>query len=603
MLWKRPFSLSLALLVLLAPLCARGTIVINEFMAANKSTLLDEDGVSSDWLELYNAGTTNVSLDGWYLTDDAGDLVQWKIPAVSLSPHEYLVIFASGENRRVATNELHTNFGLKKDGEYLALVATNGIDVIHEFSPLYPPQVTDMSYGLGPLDDLRFFADATPGSANTVGAEEFVGDTKYSPDRGIYTNPVTVTISCSTPGATIYVTTDFTYPTTNSTVYTGPITISSSTCLRALAASPGLYPSDADTHTYIFLNDVITQSAAPGGFPESWSDTTADYAMDPLIVTNVLYSARMQDALTSIPSISIVTEMENLFDGTTGIYSHPLEDGVEWERPTSFEWIKPDGQKGFQVNAGLRIYGGSFRRLDRTRKKSFRVLFKSEYGPSKLKQDLFDSDSATDSFNTLILRAGANDSWWDTFATPAKIEEWDTFVNENTQFVVDEFMRRTHLAMGQPAGHGTFAHVYLNGLYWGMYNLVERPDTAFSSTYFGGDDEDWDGLNAGNPTGDSNTETWNQMKAQANGGLSDNTAYQKIQGLNLDGTVNTNYTDLLDVDNYITYMLANFWGGTYDWPAKNYYVGCRRPPDSTGFKSYIWDAEQALSSVTIDNTR
>ena len=92
------------------------------------------------------------------------------------------------------------------------------------------------------------------------------------------------------------------------------------------------------------------------------------------------------------------------------------------------------------------------------------------------------------------------------------------------------------------------------------------------------------------------------MKAQANGGLSDNTAYQKIQGLNLDGTVNTNYTDLLDVDNYITYMLANFWGGTYDWPAKNYYVGCRRPPDSTGFKSYIWDAEGALSSVTIDNT-
>jgi hypothetical protein len=574
-----------------SPTCQAADPRINEFMAANANTLLDSFGVSSDWIEIYNPGPSNLNLQGWYLTDDADSLTEWAFPDVTIPALDYLVVFASGMDTNVGA-ELHTSFQLKSDGEYLALVASGGVTVVHEFSPEYPQQFADISYGLGPLDDARFFTNATPGSANAVGAEEFVADTKYDPDRGYYTNAVTVTISTATTGATIYVTTDFTRPTTNSTVYTGPMTLTNTTCLRAMAFRDGLYPSDADTQTYIFIDDVLNQPNDPATFPSSWAGTTAEYGMNPTIVTDPQYADRMHDALLSIPSISIVTETENLFDASTGAYTHPGGVGFAWERPISFEWMNPEDPKGVQINAGLRIYGGAFRSFGLTRKKSFRLLFKAEYGETKLKADLFDGKNAVNSFDTLVLRAGANDGW-------------NSWGNVNVQYVTDEVMRRTQIAFGQPASHGTFAHVYLNGLYWGMYNLVERPDASFSGSYFGGTEEDWDGLNAGFPIGESNTGTKDAMLAQIRSGMTDNTSYQKIQGLNLDGTVNPAFDDLMDIDNYIDYMLVNFWGGTGDWPGHNYYAGCHRTPASTGFKSYIWDSEAALStwsSLTTDNT-
>ncbi|MDE0838840.1 MAG: chitobiase/beta-hexosaminidase C-terminal domain-containing protein, partial [Kiritimatiellae bacterium] len=314
-------------------------------MAANANTLWDSFGITSDWIEIYNPGPSNLNLQGWYLTDDDNSLTEWAFPDVTILAQDYLVVFASGMDTNVGA-ELHTSFQLKSDGEYLALVASGGVTVVHEYSPEFPKQFADISYGMGPIDDPRFFTNATPGSANTVGAEEFVADTKYDPDRGYYTNAVTVTITTATTGATIYVTTDFTRPTTNSTVYTDPMTLTNTTCLRAMAFQDNLYPSDADTQTYIFIDDVLNQPNDPATFPSSWAGTPAEYGMNPTIVTDPLYADRMHDALLSIPSISIVTETEHLFDGTTGIYTHPLETGPAWERPISFEWMNPQDTKG-----------------------------------------------------------------------------------------------------------------------------------------------------------------------------------------------------------------------------------------------------------------
>jgi len=160
--------------------------------------------------------------------------------------------------------------------------------------------------------------------------------------------------------------------------------------------------------------------------------------------------------------------------------------------------------------------------------------------------------------------------------------------------VRDEFVRRMQLAMGGPAPHGTFVHVYLNGLYWGLYNLVERPDASFCESYFGGDKTTWDSNNAGEPTGESTLNTWTQMFTTVRAGLTDNAAYQKIQGNHPDGTPNPAYTNLLDVDNYAIYMLDNLWIGMLDWPWHNWYAACRRPPDATGFKTFSWDGEMIL---------
>ena len=433
----------------------------------------------------------------------------------------------------------------------------------------------------------RHFAVATPEEVNTEEWWHYVEDTEFDHDRGFYTDPFNLVISTDTVDAQIYYTTNGTSPLNSdgsihpdATEYTAPIPIATTTVVRAVAVKPTYAPTNVDAQTYLFLDDVINQPIDPAGFPSDWRGTTAEYDMDPDVVLNPIYQDQMIDALQSIPTMSIVMDVDDMF-GSNGIYSNPGGGGLGWERPTSVEWINTDGTTGFQVNAGIRIYGGAFRGMGLTRKKTFRLLFKGVYGPTKLNFDMFETEGAATSFDNIVLRGGANDGW-------------NSWGGANTQYIIDEYMRRLQLALGEPSGHGTFVHLYINGLYWGLYNPIERPEASFCATYFGGDKEDWDGINAGAPTGESNTATWGAMLGQVSGGLSDMASYQKIQGNDPDGTNNPNYDDLLDVDNYIAYMFSNFWGGTGDWPGHNYYAACHRPPDATGFKFFNWDAEGAI---------
>src|SRR6266436_3134163 len=115
--------------VLLMAVSARGNAdtLISEFMALNNTTLTDQDGQYSDWIEIYNSGPDAVNLDGWYLTDDSASPTKWRFPATDLFPGSYLMVFASGKNRSVSGAELHTNFKLDGTGEYLALVMPDGV--------------------------------------------------------------------------------------------------------------------------------------------------------------------------------------------------------------------------------------------------------------------------------------------------------------------------------------------------------------------------------------------------------------------------------------------------------------------------------------------
>lgn len=122
--------------------------MITEFMASNNSTLADEDGEFSDWIEIHNPDGTEVNLDGYFLTDSAGSLTKWRVPAVTVEPGGFLVVFASSKDRAVAGSELHTNFKLSAGGEYLALVDTDGVTVLNDFSPEYPSQDPDRSFGV-----------------------------------------------------------------------------------------------------------------------------------------------------------------------------------------------------------------------------------------------------------------------------------------------------------------------------------------------------------------------------------------------------------------------------------------------------------------------
>ncbi|MEE8450915.1 MAG: lamin tail domain-containing protein, partial [Thermoguttaceae bacterium] len=126
-----------------------GPLVISEFLADNETGILDENNDRPDWIEIHNPTTSTVSLNGWYLTDDATNLMMWDFPDILVEPGGYQVVFASNKDRRDAAGELHTNFKLTRSGEYLGLIQPDGLTVAHDFSPQYPPQYEDIAYGMG----------------------------------------------------------------------------------------------------------------------------------------------------------------------------------------------------------------------------------------------------------------------------------------------------------------------------------------------------------------------------------------------------------------------------------------------------------------------
>ncbi|RKX39778.1 MAG: hypothetical protein DRP64_13815, partial [Verrucomicrobia bacterium] len=121
------------------------SIHFSELMADNDNTLLDEDGDSPDWIELYNPSDSPVDLDGWYLTDDAMDPTQWSFPATHIAAKGFLVVFASDKDRAVTGAELHTNFKLSALGEQVVLVRPDGTTIEDELA--FSLQQEDVSYG------------------------------------------------------------------------------------------------------------------------------------------------------------------------------------------------------------------------------------------------------------------------------------------------------------------------------------------------------------------------------------------------------------------------------------------------------------------------
>jgi len=184
-----------------APAADGEQVYVSEFMAINRSVLADADGEYSDWIELHNAGAEAVDLSGWALTDDDDELDRWVFPGVTIPADGYLVVFASGDGLTRPGGELHANFKLDGDGEYLALVRPDGA-IAHEYAPEFPAQWADVSYGLTAPGETegRFFAEATPGSANAGGAANLgpiVSDLVHTPAAPADGEDLTVTAAVS----------------------------------------------------------------------------------------------------------------------------------------------------------------------------------------------------------------------------------------------------------------------------------------------------------------------------------------------------------------------------------------------------------------------
>ena len=418
---------------------------------------------------------------------------QWNSQAASGHPDaeavvpEFIRVANNGRLRAgdnvLAIHGLNTSAG---NGDFLILPTLEGRSVTGE--------------------TLRYLTEPTPGAPN--GGEillGFVADTTFSVDRGFYDAPFDLEITSATPGAEIRYTLDGDEPTeTNGTRYTAPISISTTTVVRAVAHLAGYGPTNVDTQTYIFLDDVIDSSV-----------------MNPTITQSAVYGPQMRAALTDLPSISLVSE--RTINGST-------------EVPASIEWIPPDGSATFQENLCAKHFGGAFTNFA---KKNFRLYFRSEHGATKLRFPLFEGHErdipAVEVFDQLELRSGSHD------------------MNQRGFYMSNRFTDDTMLDMGNVNPHGRFVHLYANGTYWGQYHLRERWNADMLAQYLGGEKEDYEAIN-----GNWNVGGWADPGTPYDG---DGSAWTRIKSLRNNFVGVSPY---LDVAHYVDFMLMFMFGNSED---------------------------------------
>ncbi|MBN2513916.1 MAG: lamin tail domain-containing protein, partial [Sedimentisphaerales bacterium] len=316
----------------------------------------------------------------------------------------------------------------------------------------------------------------------------------------------------------------------------------------------------------------------------------------------------MDDALLAIPTLSLVTDLEYLFDPIQGVYINTGNltrlDGDSFEQPCSLELIHPDGSDGFQIDCGLRIRGGASRNTNNP-KHALRFFFRSLYGTSKLEYPLF-GDEGTDQFDKMDLRTAANYGWSSCWL-PAHINVQNTFVR-------DEHSRLTHGLLGHPYTRGRYYHLYINGQYWGLYQTEERPDARFAASYMGGVKDDYDVVKPDIAVGrtvaatDGNMDAFRRLYDAIRDGIESMTEYYAVQGMNPDGTRNPACERLLDVDNLIDYMLIDYYSSDGDgagsrFTATNNFFGIFNRTNPDGFKWVQHDSEHSFGAYEATDAR
>ncbi len=407
---------------------------------------------------------------------------------------------------------LHTNFKISAEGEPLFLTDEN------EFIIDSVPAVelsSDISYGLQPdgSEDFFFFDQPTPGEPNTTyGYQTIAPLPEYDLDGGFYTGSVQISLSGNLTGDTIYYTLDGTEPGDTSYVFIDPIIIDTTTVVRARILGQNSLPSRIITNTY-FIDREIT-----------------------------------------LPVISLSTTPANFFDWETGIYVmgpnanphlpyHNANFWQDWEKPIHIEMFNPDGSPKFKADAGTKIHG----RWSRAKpQKSLAVFFRGQYGVSTLYSQVFD-DKPIDAFESLLLRNSGN--------------EW-MVTNFRDGFV-------TNLMEEQNIDYQEFQPVitYLNGQYWGIYNLREKVSEHFvASNNPGVDPDNIDRLEYRNKVMNGDSTAYHYLKVfMANNDLSDPDNYEFVK-------------TQLDAENLTKYLAHNIYCANRDWPRNNVAFWRERTP-------------------------
>ncbi len=527
-------------------------LVINEFMADNDNVLQDEDGDYSDWIEIHNVSSNAINLNGWYLTDDIGDLAKWTFPATNIPAYGFLVLFASNKDRALAGSELHTNFKLTSNGEYLALVEPDGMTAAYEYNPTFPEQFSDWSYGLNTnLVERLYFTNASPGATNRGGTAGYAPVPDFSFDTGFYTNAISLTLSVTSGAAVIRYTLDCSEPDETSTAYTLPLNIQSRigdsnyfslfiTATNRWGWLPDWNPPAGE----VFKATVVrARTYEPGKAPS------------PIMTKTYFVDTNIWSRYPTLPVISIVSDEKHLFSDANGIYV-PGDTGNNygqgWERPAHITLIETNGALGFAQDFGIRIQGETSMQSPH---KGLLVFARSEYGDADLDYRLFPN-----------VRSSARDL---TEFKRFMIRAWSS--NRKFAFIPDTYTQ--NLLAGHDLDIQDYrpCMVFINGEYWGLQEIRESNKNPWYYHYHYGidrDDPGFDILLGDRATVDEGDAVhWNNM-----------INYINVNDMSL--PVNYEYIQTqVDTENFILYIMHSAFSTKFDWPGQNEAKWRPRTPD------------------------
>ena len=426
-----------------------------------------------------------------------------------------------------------------------------------------------------------------------------VAQPRFSQLHGLYDGgELTVSMEATDADAEIRYTTDGSLPTTSSQRYTKPLTLSKTTILRAAEVKGDTVASDVTTASYLFISSVLSQSNKPAGYPAEWGSYTqiwgtaeADYEMDPEMTGDTKLRPKIAEGLKQLPILSLVSDKDNFFSHENdpdrgGIYiftGPPVGDntGHGWTRAASVELMGGPQGHDLSVGCGVRLHGGHGRLAEKNPKHSFRLVFKEQYGPKTLKYPLYGADEPA-KFDQLVLRCHFGNAW----------QHWSEGNRQKAQYTRDVWARRMQRRMGRTSVNALYVHLFLNGMYWGIYNVAERVDDQYGKNHLGGSKSDIDVIKIEEDGGNhieaaEGTLDAYELMTQTAARAADDAYYQQLD-------------TLLDIGNFIDYMLINQYGGNTDWDHHNWYAIRRRGDESgpsTGFRFLCWDSEIIFENV------
>lgn len=561
-LWREALQMAgLAVMILLTAIVTSGSIraqgvVINEVMASNQTTIPDDNGDYSDWVEIYNAGLEPVNLSGYGLSDARGNPFKWIFPEVIIAPKQYLLIWASNKNRRNPAAPLHTNFAISAAGEEIVLTRPNGM-LLSEIPPT--PMGADISFGHQPdaSGNLYFFSTPSPGTSNiSQGYLGILAAPSLSLAPGFYQGSQELIISHPDPLAKIYYTLDGNTPSGGSILYQDAITIqqqlSSSTGINMIRTNP----PEADPLGFGWK--------APGFFHSKATVVRAAAIREGFFTPAPATATYFIDMLPpELPVVSLAIDTFFLFNNTHGLYipgidyetngygggfygtpnANYFRTGEHWEMPSHFSFFE-SGKQVLGQNAGVRIHGGGTRALPQ---KSLRVYARGGYGAEFLGHPFFPGQKHTRYKRVLLRNAGQD------FFGPGTMMR-------------DGFIQKLAEPIGVPIQDYRPAILYLNGEYWGIQNLRERYDKHYFERKYGIPQEQLDYMENDMLVEEGTDEHYRAMiRYIAENPLSEPEAYAYIK-------------TQMNIENFIDYNIINIFAANIDWPAHNLKYFRRRTP-------------------------